>query len=98
LLRDGNLPDIFLDLQLNPLAELRAIPLHVWHRFRGLSEQSGTALTVLTPSPLVTSATSRFVLRHESALTAWSFPRTSLSTRSRTRLQRQRFPHVQMSA
>ncbi len=98
LLRDGNLPDIFLDLQLNPLAELRALPLHVWHRFRRLSEQSGTALIVLSPTPLVTSATSRFVLRHESPPAAWELPRASLSTRPRTRLQRQRFPHVQMSA
>lgn len=98
LFRDGNLPDIFLDLQLNPLAELRALPLNVWHRFRGLSEQSGAALIVLTPTPLVTSATSRFVLRHEGVPAVWELPRASLSTRPRTRLQRQRSPHAQMSA
>ncbi len=59
LLRDRNIPLVILDLQLNPLAQLRKIPSSVWHRFRRLLEQNGATVLVVTPAPLVGGAASR---------------------------------------
>ena len=39
LLRDGNLPLVLLDLQMNPAAELRKIPATTWHRWQRLSTE-----------------------------------------------------------
>lgn len=90
LLRDGNLPEIVLDLQLNPLSELKSIPPSVWHRFRGLSEQSGAALLVITPSALVSSAHRRLALRPNGKEGHWDHPRSDFSASQRPELLRQR--------
>jgi len=90
LLRDGNLPTILLDLQLNPLTELQSLPPSTWHRFRGLAEQSGVALLVLTPAPIVTSAHRRFTLQRRGQPSDLDMPRELLSARSRPILTRRR--------
>jgi len=56
LLRDGNLPLLVLDLQLNPLEELRRIPTSSWYRLRNLAKQSGAALLIFTPTPFIPCA------------------------------------------
>ena len=56
LLRDGNLPQLILDLQLTPLPELHKIPPTSWYRLRNLAEQSGSALLVFTPRQILPCA------------------------------------------
>jgi hypothetical protein len=90
LLRDGNLPAILLDLQLNSPEEIRSLPSSAWHRFRGLAERSGAGLIVLTPAPLVTSAQQRFSLDLPHPSWALDMPREELSARSQPRLTRRR--------
>ncbi len=66
LLRDGNLQMVLLDLRMNDALQLRRIPSSSWHRFQRLVEATSTALLVITPHALVSSArirlkvTSRF--------------------------------------
>jgi hypothetical protein len=64
LLRDGNLPLVLLDLQMNPAAELRRIPSTTWYRFQRIVEQSTSAFVVLTQRPIVSSAATRVQLRN----------------------------------
>jgi hypothetical protein len=63
LLRDGNLSLVLLDLRINPPAQLRKISGTVWHRFQRLLEQTPTALLVITPRALVSSAQARLTVR-----------------------------------
>lgn len=63
LLRDGNLPLIFLDLRGNSSTELRKIPGSTWYRFQRMLEPTAVALLVLTPRPLVPCAQARLELR-----------------------------------
>jgi hypothetical protein len=56
LLRDGNFPLVILDLVLNPLLELRRIPQSNWYRLQRLVETAPTALLVLTPQSMISSA------------------------------------------
>jgi hypothetical protein len=56
LLRDRNIPNVVLDLKMNPLPQLRRIPSSAWHRFRRLQEQHGTTLLVITPTQFVGGA------------------------------------------
>ncbi len=62
LLRDGNLPLLVLDLQLNPAAELNAIPTSSWYRLRNLARQSGSTLLAFTPRPLIPAAALQLTL------------------------------------
>ncbi len=62
LLRDGNLPLVALDLQLNPPEELRRIPASTWYRFQRILENGGGALLVLTPRAMIASAAVRITL------------------------------------
>ena len=70
LLRDGNLPLVMLDLQMNPAEELRRIPSSAWYRFQRILEQSTAVFTVLTPKPMVSSAAERIELRNRWTLRA----------------------------
>jgi hypothetical protein len=63
LLRDGNLPLVLLDLQAVPPRALDRIPASTWHRFQRLVENSGAALVVLTPQPVVEAARVRIAVR-----------------------------------
>ena len=60
LLRDGNLPMVILDLQLNPVQELRRIPSSSWYRLRALAEETGTTLFAFTPEKLIPCPARRF--------------------------------------
>jgi len=68
LLRDGNLPLLVLDLQLNPAAELNAIPSSSWYRLRNLARQSGTTLLAFTPRPLIPAAALQLTLTNSHLL------------------------------
>ena len=78
LLRDGNLPLVLLDLQMNPAAELRRIPSTTWYRFQRIVEQSTAAFVVLTPRPMVSSAATRLLLRNRWTLHAMRQRRAEL--------------------
>jgi len=62
LLRDGNLPLVFLDLRDNSAAELRKTPSTTWYRFQRMLEPTALALLVLTPRALVPCAQARLQL------------------------------------
>ncbi|HEY3860734.1 MAG TPA: hypothetical protein VGO59_02495 [Verrucomicrobiae bacterium] len=68
LLRDGNLPLIFLDLKLNPEAQLRKIPATTWYRFQRLVETTSAICLAITPRPMIPAARARFVLKTSFAL------------------------------
>ena len=63
LLRDGNLPLVLMDLQLNEAKELNQIPGTTWFRLRNLAEQTAAALIALTPRQIITSAHLRLHLQ-----------------------------------
>src|SRR5262245_7763089 len=68
LLRDGNMPVAFLDLRVNPRAQLRRIPATTWYRLQRILEQTTTALLVLTPCAMVSSAHARLCLHSQFTL------------------------------
>lgn len=78
LLRDGNLGVLLLDLQALAPRQIGRIPASTWHRFQRLVENSGTALVVLTPQPIVESARIRIVLRGQWELMELKRPRQEL--------------------
>ena len=79
LLRDGNLPLLVLDLQLNPLTELRKIPTSSWYRLRNLAKQSGAALLIFTPVHLVPCAALQLTFHTSFTLTDLEKLRKDLS-------------------
>jgi len=78
LLRDGNLPLVVLDLQMNPPAQLRRIPPATWYRFQRIVEPSATAFVVLTPRPMVASAAERLSFQTRWTLDALRLRRGAL--------------------
>lgn len=78
LLRDGNLPLVVLDLQMNAAKDLRRIPTTTWYRFQRLMEPSAAAFVVLTARPLVSSAAERFELHNHWTLRAMKQRRTDM--------------------
>lgn len=62
LLRDGNLPVVVLDLQLNAAREVRRVPGSAWFRLAGLAERTDCVLAALTPCAVVASAHLRVAL------------------------------------
>lgn len=56
LLRDANLPLLFLDLHSTPARELRSIPASTWHRFQRLLEDNPLTLAICTPRPSISAA------------------------------------------
>ncbi len=63
VLRDRNLPLAILDLQMNPLAQLRKIPATVWYRWQRIVEHHATTLLVLSPKPIVAGAHAKVFLQ-----------------------------------
>lgn len=94
LLRDGNLPLILMDLQLNPVRELQQIRTHVWHRLAALAEESRALCCICTPCKLVPSARVRLQIHAQVDLHAMREDRAHLTTRLRSQVQRQR-PAIQ---
>lgn len=78
LLRDGNLPLVVLDLQMNPAKDLRRIPATTWYRFQRIIEPSSATFVVLTARPMVSSAAERFALHNHWTLSAMQQRRTEL--------------------
>lgn len=56
LLRDGNLPLVFLDLRGVSARALGEIPASTWYRFQRLLEESPLALAVCTEKPCIAAA------------------------------------------
>jgi hypothetical protein len=92
LLRDGNLPLIFLDLRSNHAAELRKVPDTTWFRLQRALEPTFATLIALTPRPLIASAHVRLAIDAQFDLSA--LERTSEENLGATRLQllRKRIP------
>jgi hypothetical protein len=63
ILRDRNLPLVFLDLQLNPATQLRKIPSSTWYRLQRIVEGTSTIFTVFTPRAMVGCAYMRINLQ-----------------------------------
>jgi hypothetical protein len=78
LLRDGNLPLVVLDLQMNSERDLRRIPSATWYRFQRILEQSSMVFVVMTPHPMVSSAAERFSFNQHWSLTAMRTRRDDL--------------------
>jgi len=87
LLRDGNLPLLILDLGLNPAKQLRKIPATSWYRLQRLIEQKSTAMLVITPRPMVSSAHARLFLSADFSLNALEERREVLLSQMKVALQ-----------
>jgi hypothetical protein len=68
LLRDGNLPLVFLDLRGNAPAELRKIASQSWYRLQRMLEPTAIAFLALTPFPLIPCADARVGLQGQLGL------------------------------
>lgn len=90
LLRDGNLPFIFIDLQLNPPRELRQIRDPTWHRLAQLTETARALCCVCTPCRLIPSARLRLEIHARADLYAMREERSALTARLQSRILRQR--------
>lgn len=62
IFRDGNLPLSILDLRLNTDHELRRISKQVWYRLQTLVQRTQGVGMILTPRPMISSASVRFDL------------------------------------
>jgi hypothetical protein len=81
LLRDGNLSFVILDLQLNPVNQLRRIPASTWHRFQQIVESSSIVFLVLSSKPMVSGARTRIHLNRRWSLQTMREKRKQLLTR-----------------
>lgn len=88
LLRDGNLPFVLLDLQLNEPRELAGVASSTWYRLRNLAEESHGTLLVLTPVRLVVSAALRLELTGSFQVKALEIPRSEVESQLRMRVLR----------
>ena len=89
LLRDGNIPLILLDLQMQATKAVQGLPASIWHRLRLLTEKSGCCLCALTPTRSVTCARSRVVLEPRFTLDDQHQERQIVANRLHLRLDRQ---------
>jgi hypothetical protein len=80
LLRDGNLPLVVADFQLESPRALRSIATTSWHRLRSLAEKTGTTFLAFTPAPLIPTARLRVELEARFSLDALQQPRAELLT------------------
>lgn len=88
LLRDGNFPLIILDLVLNPLLELRRIPQSNWYRLQRLVETAPTALLILTPQSMISSAQWKLTLENRWRLPDLGEERAELTGQLHFRIER----------
>jgi hypothetical protein len=84
LVRDGNLPLVFLDLRGVPPADLRRIPASTWHRFQRLVEETSLALAVCTERPCIAPARLRIEAAGSWTLEDMMRPRRELQERLHT--------------
>jgi hypothetical protein len=88
LLRDGNMPLVILDLRGNPGSQLRKIPGTTWYRLQRILEPTPTALLVMSPNPMVSSAEIRLSLANQFTLRSWEETEAELISRMKFVLQR----------
>lgn len=98
VLRDGNLPLVILDLHHNPAAQLRKIPGTTWYRLQRIIEPTPTALLVMTPRPMVSSAEARLSLANQFTLESWNETEDELISRTKFVLQRSAATEVHEAA
>ena len=103
LLRDGNLPLVVADFQLESPRDLRRVATSSWHRLRALAEKTGTTLLAFTPAPLIPTARLRVELEARFRLDALQQPRAELLTEIPLTVTRridppQRHPHQPLIA
>lgn len=68
ILRDANVPLVFVDLKLNSEQQLRKIPPNTWYRFQRLVEQTATVCIFVTPYPMVSPAHARIIMNSRFSL------------------------------
>ena len=88
VLRDGNMPLVILDLHGNSEKQLRKIPGTTWYRLQRIIEPTPTALLVVTPKSMVSSAEVRISLANQFTLESWDQPEAELISRMKFVLQR----------
>jgi hypothetical protein len=88
LLRDGNMPLVILDLHGNPAKQLRKIPGTTWYRLQRIIEPTPTALLVVTPKAMVSSAEARLSLANQFTFQSWELTEAELVARMKFVLQR----------
>jgi hypothetical protein len=71
VLRDQNLPLVFVDLAASEERQLRKIPATTWYRFQRLIEITSTVCLVFTPHHLVTPAQTQIRLHASFSLDAF---------------------------
>lgn len=90
LLRDGNIPLVLLDLQMQAPRAVQRLPSSVWHRLRMLAEKSGTMLCAFTPVRTVPCARARVRLDHHFQLADQFQDRSLLLQKLPVQVERQR--------
>jgi hypothetical protein len=101
LLRDGNIPTVALDLQLNDRREVRALSSSCWYRLRNLVEEAGITFVLFTSCETAPSAHLRLVLDWRFRLNAMDELRGELERQIRARVARSRVstaPETRLSA
>lgn len=88
VLRDGNTPLVILDLHGNPAKQLRKIPGTTWYRLQRIIEPTPTALLVVTPNAMVSSAEVRLSLANQFTFQSWEQTEAELVSRMKFMLQR----------
>jgi hypothetical protein len=88
VLRDGNMPLVVLDLHRNPAIQLRKIPGTTWYRLQRIIEPTPTALLVMTPHAMVSSAEVRLSLANQFTWASWEQTESELISRMKFVLQR----------
>lgn len=98
LLRDGNLPLIILDLQMNPMPQLRRIPASTWYRLQRLMEQTAATFVAITPRVLVPCASLRMRMESRWNIGAMRCRREALRGQLQVTLERERMqiPDLQL--
>lgn len=88
--RDANLSLVVLDLRDAPVHELRRVPAPLWYRLQRAVEGTALTLLVITPRPLVPSATLRLQLTTRHLLANLHQDRPALLPQLHPSLHRQR--------
>lgn len=92
LLRDGNLPLVIADLQLNAARDLQRVPGSTWFRLRALAESRGACFFAFTPCQTVAGVRLRLLVDQRLGLDALDRPRLDLvrSLQAMTMIERHR--------
>lgn len=90
LLRDGNLPLVLVDLQMNPARELGRIPGSSWFRLRSLAEATSAVLVALTERAFISAAHLRLDLEAPAGLEVVDRSRDELAAAVTGRVARRR--------